>query len=59
MLHDIIHLFSDSCRNFSPGKKRNEGKHHNVALSHVAKRLTRIIFYLEKNDTDFDIEKMR
>ena len=26
MLHDIIHLFSDSCRNFSPGKKRNEGK---------------------------------
>lgn len=40
-------------------KKRNEGKHHNVALSHVAKRLTRIIFYLEKNDTDFDIEKMR
>lgn len=40
-------------------KKRDEGKHHNVALSHVARRLTRIIFYLEKNDTDFDIEKMR
>jgi transposase len=40
-------------------KKRNEGKHHNVALSHVARRLTRIIFYLEKNDTDFNIDKMR
>lgn len=40
-------------------KKRSEGKTHNVALSHVARRLTRIIFYLEKNDTDFDIEKMR
>ena len=37
-------------------KKRDEGKHHNVALSHVARRLTRIIFYLEKNDTDFNIE---
>lgn len=40
-------------------KKRNEGKSHTVALSHVAKRLVRIIFYLEKNDTDFNIEKMR
>lgn len=40
-------------------KKRNEGKCHTVALSHVAKRLTRIIFYLEKNDTDFNIDKMR
>lgn len=40
-------------------KKRDESKHHNVALSHVARRLTRIIFYLEKNDTDFNIEKMR
>ena len=40
-------------------KKRNEGKSHYVALSHVARRLTRIIFYLEKNDTDFNIHKMR
>ena len=40
-------------------KKRNEGKSHYVALSHVAKRLTRIIFYLEKNDTNFNINKMR
>lgn len=40
-------------------KKRNEGKSHRVALSHVAKRLVRIIFYLEKNNTDFDMDKMR
>ena len=40
-------------------KKRNEGKSHYVALSHIARRLTRIIFYLEKNDTDFNIHKMR
>ena len=40
-------------------KKRSEGKSHNVALSHVARRLIRIIFYLEKKDSDFSIEKMR
>lgn len=40
-------------------KKRNEGKAHRVALSHVAKRLVRIIFSLEKNDADFDFNKMR
>ena len=40
-------------------KKKNEGKAHRVALSHVAKRLVRIIFALERNDTDFDMSKMR
>ena len=40
-------------------KKRNEGKHHRVALSHVAKRLVRIIFHLEKNNCNFDLSKMR
>ena len=40
-------------------KKRSEGKPHNVAISHVARRLIRIIFYLEKKDSDFSIEKMR
>lgn len=40
-------------------KKRNEGKAHRVALSHVAKKLVRIIFSLEKNNTDFDMSKMR
>lgn len=40
-------------------KKRNEGKAHRVALSHVAKKLVRIIFSLEKNNTNFDMSKMR
>ena len=40
-------------------KKRTEGKHHRVALSHVAKKLVRIIFYLEKNNTHFDSDKLR
>lgn len=40
-------------------KKKLEGKHHLVALSHVAKRIVRIIYHLEKNNIDFDITKMR
>lgn len=34
-------------------KKRSEGKHYLVALSHVAKKLTRIIFQLLKANTVF------
>lgn len=40
-------------------KKFHEGKVHRVALSHVAKRLVRIIFCLEKNNVDFDSNKLR
>lgn len=40
-------------------KKRREGKSHRVALSHVAKKLSRVIFYLEKNHIQFDISKVR
>lgn len=40
-------------------KKRNEGKPHRVALSHVAKRLVRIIFTIETKNIDFDFSKMR
>ena len=39
-------------------KKRNEGKPHRVALSHVAKKLVRIIYHLETHDVDFDLDKM-
>ena len=35
-------------------KKRNEGKHHRIALSHVARKLINTIFYLEKHNQDFD-----
>ncbi|RLK63004.1 IS110 family transposase [Atopobacter sp. AH10] len=34
-------------------KKRNEGKHHFVALTHVAKKLIRVIFKLLKTNTLF------
>ena len=40
-------------------KKRNEGKTHRVACSHVIKKLIRVIFTLEKNNTDFDPLKLR
>lgn len=40
-------------------KKKDEGKHHRVCLSHIAKKLVRIIFYLEKNDCDYDSHKVR
>ena len=30
-------------------KKRSEGKHYNVAISHAAKKLVRIIFALQKS----------
>jgi transposase len=40
-------------------KKRAEGKPHRVACSHVIKKLIRIMFYLEKNDVDFDPSLLR
>ncbi len=40
-------------------KKRNEGKHHRVALSHVAKKLIRIIFKLETSQIDFNPQSMK
>ena len=36
-------------------KKRDEGKHHLVAQSHVAKKLIRIIYTLETKDIDYEI----
>jgi len=35
-------------------KKRNEGKHHRVALSHVCKKLIRVIYILETKNIAFD-----
>jgi transposase len=39
-------------------KKKNEGKPHRVALSHVAKKLIRIIFFLVKNNVLFNQNKL-
>ena len=40
-------------------KKRSEGKKHRVAITHVAKKLIRIIYALERQDVDFSIQKLR
>ncbi len=40
-------------------KKRSEGKAHRVALSHVAKKLIRIIFALETQQIMFNPEQMK
>lgn len=34
-------------------RKQSEGKHYYVALSHVAKKLVRVLFYLLKTNTSF------
>lgn len=40
-------------------KKRAEGKTYRVALSHVAKKLIRVIFTLETKNIPFDASKLR
>ncbi len=37
-------------------KKRNEGKHYNVAISHAAKKLVRVIYQLEKSGQSYNIK---
>jgi len=34
-------------------KKRSEGKHYNVALSHVIKKLVRLIFALQRSGQSY------
>ena len=40
-------------------KKRSEGKPHRVALSHVAKKLIRVIYTLETKNISFDPSMLR
>ena len=40
-------------------KKRAEGKPHRVAITHVAKKLIRIIYALERQDVDYNVQKLR
>lgn len=39
-------------------KKRHEGKSHRVALTHLAKKLIRIIYHLEINQLDYNESKL-
>ena len=36
-------------------KKRAQGKHYNVAISHAAKKLVRLIFAMEKSGTPYHL----
>lgn len=40
-------------------KKRNEGKCHRVALTHLAKKLLRVIYFLEINNIPFNSSKLK
>ena len=40
-------------------KKRGEGKPHRVAITHVAKKLIRVIYALERQDIDFNVQKLQ
>lgn len=39
-------------------KKKKEGKHHYVALSHVARKLIRVLFHLSKTGESFSEQKL-
>lgn len=40
-------------------KKRGEGKPHRVAITHVAKKLVRVIYALERQEVDYNIQNLR
>jgi len=40
-------------------KKKQEGKHHRVAMVHLAKKLVRVIHHLETHQEDFDSSKLQ
>lgn len=40
-------------------KTKSEGKHHRVALTHLVKKLIKIIYHLEINNITFDSSKIK
>lgn len=48
----LVAYRDEAFRNYY-SKKRTEGKHHFVVLSHVAKKLVRVVFCLLKNNKSF------
>ena len=53
----LMSIWSPSMRVYF-GKKLDEGKHYNVALSHVVRKLVRILFQLLRSNEDYDEQKM-
>jgi len=48
----------DSNFNDFKNKKLAEGKHYFIALSHVAKKLVRVIYYLLKTNKTYELQKV-
>jgi transposase len=61
VLRRVLMNCSESILMYNPAfytyyrKKRDEGKTHRVAISHVARKLVRIIYKLETEHIDFDL----
>ena len=61
VLRRVLMNCSESILMYNPAfyayyrKKRDEGKSHRVAISHVARKLVRIIYKLETEHIDFDL----
>ena len=56
---ETFYVFNPTISDFY-WRKRNEGKVHNVALSHVARKLINIIYTLEKNPSKvFDVNQVK
>ena len=53
----LMSIWSPSMRLYLD-KKRSVVKHYNVAISHVVKKLVRIIFQLLKNNEPYDEERI-
>lgn len=39
--------------------KKSQGKHHKVALTHVCRKLIRMIYFIELNRVDYDDTKIK
>lgn len=65
VLRRVLMNCSESILMYNPAfyayyrKKRDEGKSHRVALSHVARKLVRIIYKLETEHIDFDLSLIK
>ena len=61
VLRRVLMNCSESILMYNPAfylyyrKKRDEGKSHRIAISHVARKLVRIIYKLETEHIDFDL----
>jgi len=40
-------------------RKKSLGKHHDLVLTHISRKLIRMIFHIESNKTKFDINKVK